>query len=154
MHYINQNEDVLISLDNNITEGFYEIPNIDSYWSSIITSNNLYIAAKCNALAHTEFPNECTVNSENIKWLEKHGYVYHKPDYNKNWDSSLGFYTNYDVLSLSCFYGGNKNSFDLLKPFIIPKSFLLDLYADYKQEKVEAFIAELIQNENIKFYKF
>ena len=150
MHYINENEDVLVSLEDNIPEGFYRIPSINSYWlSHVIANNSLFIASKCYSEAYKEF-HEDTMDMTYCKWMETHGYkhldsfchiVAKKEIYEK-----AGKYRNYDMLFLACIYGGNYRGFNILKPFIIPKEYVI---ADYDQQKIESFIDNLKENKSI-----
>lgn len=109
-----------------------------------IANNSLFVAAKCYNEAYKEF-DESTMDMTYCKWLEQHGYkhlngfshiVAKKEIYEK-----AGTYKNYDMLFLACRYGGNYRNFHILKPFIIPKEYII---ADYDSNKIKEFIQKLL----------
>ena len=51
----------------------------------------------------------------------------------------------YDMLSLACLYGGNNRSFNIIKPFIVPKDYIQDCFYNnnYMTGKIDEFIKKL-----------
>lgn len=142
MHYINEKEDVLVSLDKEIPEGWFKVPHLDNYYLGLTSLNSLFIISKMYCLSYKSF-NEPTLAMTHKRWMEENGYEYVQNYWFTNIDSK---YKNYDMLHLATLYGGNYRNFNILKPFIVPVKYI---QADYNKENIDQFIEYLVIDEFI-----
>lgn len=81
-----------------------------------------------------------------VMWLTSNGFKFFSAYYftsSKEIVKKIGFYKDYDMLSLACLYGGNSRSFRLIKPFIVPKEYIQDCFNNYSSERINKFIEKL-----------
>lgn len=154
-HFINENDDVLVSLDETIPDGFYRIPYIEPFTiAQIAVNKSLFIVAKCYSLAFKEFK-EPTEAMTIKKWLNANGFEYNGNYFNNEYYlAKIGYYKEYTVLSLSTLYGANYRKFKLIKPFIIPKEYIKECYDNYNSEKIKAYINNLISEGFIEIENY
>ena len=142
MHYINRNEDVLVSLGKEIPDGFYEIPSLNSYWlAQVIINKSLFVASKCYCLSYKEVEKRDTQAMTNKLWMEQNGFNFDDCYYDHSLKNNE--WCNYDMLKLACLYGGNFRSFRIINPFIIPRDYIV---AKYDKGKIDSFIESLKVN--------
>jgi len=154
-HYINENEDVLVSNENPNEAVWYEIPIGFTCYNSnlvIINQNCLFRFCVVHSMSYA-VKKEMTWHNKMNQTLELLGYnIPSSQDYVAQY-SKQGFVTNaykwYGCLALGTLYGGNYNSFELLKPFTIPASYINGINREYSSQKVKDFIASLIKNGSI-----
>lgn len=139
MHYINENEDVLVSLDKEIPEGWFTIPHLDKYYLAQTIFNNLFIVSKMYCLAYESFK-EPTLAMTHHKWMNANGYHYTLNYWTFDVPTN---YNHYDMLHLATLYGGNHRNFNILKPFIVPSEYI---QAEYNKDNIDQFIENLKTN--------
>jgi len=143
MHYINDKEDVLVSLDIVPEEEWFRVPNLDGYYiSQVIANDSLFIVSKMYCLAYKEFK-EPTLSMTHQRWLDEYGYVFSRNQFKPCPQK----YRNYDCLNLACLYGGNNRNFNIIKPFIIPAEYI---QSEYNSSKIKEYISFLKKEGYIK----
>jgi len=154
-HFINENNDVLVS-ETVVPEDYYSVPNFDPFTiAQILINDSLYIIAKCYSLV---VKNDSETESMAIKkWLTSNGFKFDDNYYFNLTENvkKIGYYKEYNMLSLACLYGGNSRSFRLIKPFIVPKEYIQDCFNNnnYVTGKINKFIEKLKSDGYIE-YKF
>ena len=153
MHYINKNEDVIITLDENqVPESYYHIPALSTgYNYAIINFNDLFTLAECFAKMNDVDKGLPTIGMKMAAWMKQ----------NKKNIPNIGGaqeyywtgqrlieekYSKYDTLALSCLYGGNMRGFKILKPIHLTKEYIVSAHTNWDGAKIDKFISNLKKN--------
>lgn len=152
MHYINKNEDVLVSTEKPDLSVWCEIPigvmnnNSDV---TIINENSVYAYCMARNLAYETKAEGVTLHEKINNALSQLGFNVPTREAYLNQYSiyaklNKAQYKWYDYLMLSTLYGGNNRYFEPKKPFIVPATYIKDITDKYDSKKVNKFIKQLI----------
>lgn len=152
MHYINKNEDVLVSMEQPDPSVWCEIPiGIMNNNSSItiINANSVYAYCMARNLAYETKSEGITLHEKINNALSqlcfnvptKEAYL---NQYSIHTQLNKAEYKWYDYLMLSTLYGGNNRHFVLIKPFIVPATYIKEITNKYDSKIVNKFIKQLI----------
>lgn len=147
-HYVNENEDVLISdlPYEKIKENWYEIPSF-MYTDILALIYQVGLYNYCKACKKANYNNSDTDYDAITSYLKTQGFDV------DIWSNLVDKekYKMYDYLSLNCLCGGNSIKFKFLKPFIIRKDFLESITKEYDYNKIQEFQNKLIENGHTKY---